>query len=125
MCMLSREKFTLENMLINNVYGRFASFFKNYELKEADKYIKRVFPYAEFYLDYEHVLVFERIGEDKEIDLDYHTVINGVAYDGTFTSNYNELVKYFDESVDESDCEKKKSKVFMCNGKKFEQESLF
>ena len=46
-----------------------------------------MFPNAEFYLDYEHALVFERIGEDKEIDLDYHTVINGVAYDGTFTSN--------------------------------------
>lgn len=56
---------------MDNVYGRFASFFKNYELKEADKYIKRVFPNAEFYLDYEHALVFERIGEDKEIDLDY------------------------------------------------------
>ena len=116
-----KEVYTLENMSENNVYGRFASFFKNYELKEADKYIKRVFPNAELYLDYEHALVFERIGEDKEIDLDYHTVINGVAYDGTFTSNYNELVKYFEESVDE----KKKSKVFTCNGKKFEQESLF
>ena len=123
--MLSMEKFILESMLINNIYGRFASFFKNYELKEADKYIKRVFPNAELYLDYEHALVFERIGEDEEIDLDYHTVINGVAYDGTFTSNYNELVKYFDESVDESDCEKKKSKVFTCNGKKYEQETLF
>lgn len=121
MFMSSMEKFTLENMLINNVYGRFASFFKNYELKEADKYIKRVFPYAEFYLDYEHALVFERIGEDEEINLDYHTVINGVAYDGTFTSNYNELVKNFDES----DYEKKKSKVFTCNGKKYEQETLF
>lgn len=121
MCMLSMEKFILESMLINNIYGRFASFFKNYELKEADKYIKRVFPNAEFYIDYEHALVFERIGEDEEIDLDYHTVINGVAYDGTFTSNYNELVKYFDES----DYEEKKSKVFTCNGKKFEQETLF
>lgn len=112
-------------MLINNIYGRFASFFKNYKLKEADKYIKRVFPNAELYLDYEHALVFERIGEDEEIDLDYHTVINGIAYDGTFTSNYNELVKYFDESVDESDCEKKKSNVFTCNGKRYEQETLF
>ena len=63
----------------------------------------------------------ERIGEDKEIDLDYHTVINGVAYDGTFTSNYNELVKYFDESK----VQEKKSKVFTCNGKKYEQETLF
>lgn len=106
---------------MDNVYGRYASFFKNCELKEADKYIKRVFPNAEFYIDYEHTLVFERIREDEEIDLDYHTVINGVAYDGTFTSNYNELVKYFCES----DCEKKKSKVFMCNGKKYEQETLF
>lgn len=121
MCMLSREKFILENMSENNVYGRFASFFKNYELKEADKYIKRVFPKADFYIDYEHALVFERIGEDKEIDLDYHTVINGVAYDGTFTSNYNELVKYFDESK----AQEKKSKVFTCNGKKYEQETLF
>lgn len=116
-----KEVYTLGNMLINNVYGGFASFFENYELKEADEYIKRVFPNAEFYIDYEHALVFERIGEDEEIDLDYHTVINGVAYDGTFTSNYNELVKYFDES----DCEKKKSKVFTCNGKKYEQETLF
>ena len=113
------------NMLINNVYGRYASFFKSHELKEADEYIKRVFPNAEFYIDYEHALVFERIGEDEEIDLDYHTVINGVAYDGTFTSNYNELVKYFYESVDESDYEKKKSKVFTCNGIKYEQETLF
>lgn len=110
---------------MDNVYGRFASFLKNYELKEADKYIKRVFPNAEFYIDYEHALVFERIGEDKEIDLDYHTVINGVAYDGTFASNYNELVKYFDESNDESDYEKKKSKVFTYNGKKYEQGTLF
>ena len=110
---------------MDKVYGRYASFFKSHELKEADEYIKRVFPNAEFYIDYEHALVFERIGEDEEIDLDYHTVINGVAYDGTFTSNYNDLVKYFDESVDESDCEKNKSKVFMCNGKKYEQESLF
>lgn len=121
MCMLSREKFTLENMLVNKCYGRYASFFKNHELKEADKYIKRVFPNAELYLDYEHALVFERIGEDEEIDLDYHTVINGVAYDGTFTSNYNELVKYFEES----NSQEKKSKVFTCNGKKYEQETLF
>lgn len=110
---------------MDKVYGRYASFFKNYELKEADEYIKHVFQNAEFYIDYEHALVFERIGEDKEIDLDYHTVINGVAYDGTFTSNYNDLVKYFEESVDESDYEEKKSKVFTCNGKKYEQESLF
>lgn len=116
-----KEVYTLGNMSENNIYGRFASFFKNYELKEADKYIKRVFPYAEFYIDYEHALVFERIGEDEEIDLDYHTVINGVAYDGTFTSNYNELVKYFDESK----AQEKKSKVFTCNGKKYEQETLF
>lgn len=67
MCMLSKEKFTLENMLENNCHGRYASFFKNHELKEADKYIKRVFPNAEFYIDYEHALVFERIGEDEEI----------------------------------------------------------
>lgn len=110
---------------MDNIYGRYASFFKNCELKEADKYIKRVFPNAEFYIDYVHALVFERIGEDEEIDLDYHTVINGVAYDGTFTSNYNELVKYFYELVDESNYEEKKSKVFTCNGKKYEQETLF
>lgn len=116
-----KEVYTSGNMLVNNCYGRYASFFKSYELKEADKYIKRVFPNAEFYIDYEHALVFERIGEDEEIDLDYHTVINGVAYDGTFTSNYNELVKYFDESK----VQEKKSKVFTCNGKKYEQETLF
>lgn len=116
-----KEVYTLGNMLINKCYGRYASFFKSYELKKADNYIKRVFPNAEFYIDYEHALVFERIGEDEQIDLDYHTVINGVAYDGTFTSNYNELVKYFDESKSQE----KKSNVFTCNGKKYEQETLF
>lgn len=111
--MSSREKFTLENMLENNCHGRYASFFKNHELKEADKYIKRVFPNAEFYIDYEHALVFERIGEDEKIDLDYHTVTNGVAYDGTFTSKYRDLVKNYEENT------------FEQNGEKFEQITLF
>lgn len=54
---------------MDNVYGRFASFFKNYELKEADKYIKRVFPNAEYYVDYElGALVFEPL-ENEEVDL--------------------------------------------------------
>ena len=123
MCMLSKEKYTLENMLINNVYGRYATFFKNHELKEADKYIKRVFPNAEFYIDYEHALVFERIGEDEEIDLDYHTVINGIAYNAAFTNSHKDLVEFYDEVEIKNDKEKK-SKVFTCNGKKFEQITL-
>lgn len=113
MCMLSKEKYTLENMLENNCHGRYASFFKNHELKEADKYIKRVFPNAEFYIDYEHALVFERIGEDEKIDLDYHTVINGVAYHAAFTSKYRDLVKNYEENT------------FEQNGEKFEQITLF
>ena len=83
---------------MDNVYGRFASFFKNHELKEADKYIKRVFPDAEFYIDYEHALVFERIGEDEEIDLDYHTVINGIAYNAAFTNSHKDLVEFYNEA---------------------------
>lgn len=83
--------------MINNVYGRYATFFKNHELKEADEYIKRVFPNAEFYIDYEHALVFERIGEDEEIDLDYHTVINGIAYNAAFTNSHKDLVEFYDE----------------------------
>ena len=124
MCMLSKEKFTLENMSENNVYGRFASFFKNHDLKEADEYIKHVFPNAELYLDYEHALVFERIGEDKEINLDYHTVINGIAYQGTFTNCYSDLVELYNEEKLAKDKENK-SEVFTYNGKKFEQEALF
>ena len=124
MCMLSREKFTLENMLINKCYGRYASFFKDHELKEADKYIQRVFPNAEFYIDYVHALVFERIREDEEIDLDYHTVINGVAYQAAFTNNHKDLVEFYDEEEIKNDKENK-SKVFTCNGKKYEQETLF
>lgn len=124
MCMLSREKFTLENMLENNVYGRYATFFKNCELKEADEYIKRVFPNAEFYIDYEHALVFERIREDEEIDLDYHTVINGIAYNAAFTNSHKDLVEFYDEVEIKNDKEKK-SEVFTCNGKKYEQETLF
>lgn len=125
MFMLSREKFTLESMLVNNVYGMYATFFKNHELKEADEYIKRVFPNAEFYIDYEHALVFERIGEDEEIDLDYHTVINGIAYHGAFTNNHKDLVEFYNEAKALENQPKKKSKVFTYNGKKFEQESLF
>lgn len=125
MCMLSKEKYTLENMLVNNVYGRYATFFKNHELKEADKYIKRVFPNAEFYIDYEHALVFERIREDEEIDLDYHTVINGIAYNAAFTNSHKDLVEFYDESKAQENQSKKKSKVFTYYGKKFEQESLF
>lgn len=124
MCMLSREKFTLENMLENNCHGRYASFFKNHELKEADEYIKRVFPNAEFYIDYVHALVFERIREDEEIDLDYHTVINGIAYNAAFTNSHKDLVEFYDEVEIKNDKEKK-SKVFTCNGKKYEQETLF
>lgn len=125
MCMLSKEKYTLENMLVNNVYGMYATFFKNHELKEADEYIKRVFPNAEFYIDYEHALVFERIGEDEEIDLDYHTVINGIAYHGAFTNNHKDLVEFYNEAKALENQPKKKSKVFTYYGKKFEQESLF
>ena len=99
--------------MINNVCGRFASFFKNYELKEADKYIKRVFPNAELYLDYEHALVFERIGEDEEVDLKDRTVINEKGYKGTFTSKYIDLVKNYEENT------------FEQNGEKFEQITLF
>ena len=40
-------------MLENKVYGRYASFLDKLELKKADKYIKRVFPNAEYYVDYE------------------------------------------------------------------------
>ena len=113
MCMLSKEKYTLENMLINNVYGRYATFFKNHELKEADKYIKRVFPNAEYYVDYElGALVFEPL-EDEEVDLEDHTVINEKGYKGTFTSKYIDLVKNYEENT------------FEQNGEKFEQITLF
>ena len=109
---------------MDKVYGRYASFFKSHELKEADKYIKRVFPNAEFYIDYEHALVFERIGEDEEIDIDYHTVINGIAYNAAFTNSYSDLVELYNEEKLAKDKENK-SKVFTCNGKKYEQETLF
>lgn len=108
-----KEVYTLGNMLINNVYGRYATFFKNHELKEADKYIKRVFPDAEFYIDYEHALVFERIREDEEVDLEDRTVINEKGYKGTFTSKYRDLVKNYEENA------------FEQNGEKFEQITLF
>ena len=76
---------------MDNVYGRFASFLKNYELKEADKYIKRVFQNAEYYVDYElGVLVFEPL-ENEEVDLEDRTVINEKGYKGTFTSKYREF----------------------------------
>lgn len=124
MFLLLKEKYTLESMLKNSVYGRNALFVKNRELKKADKYIKRVFPNAEFYVDYESVLVFQRIDEDKEIDLDNHTVINGIAYNAAFTNSHKDLVEFYDEAEIKNDKENK-SEVFTCNGKKYEQETWF
>lgn len=99
---------------MDNVYGRFASFFKNYELKKADKYIKRVFPNAEYYVDYElGALAFEPL-EDEEVDLEDHTVINEKGYKGTFTSKYRYLVKNYEEE-----------NTFEQNVEKFEQIMLF
>lgn len=113
MCMLSMEKFTLENMLENNVYGRYASFLDKLELKKADKYIKRVFPNAEYYVDYElGALVFEPL-ENEEVDLENRTVINEKGHKGTFTSKYRDLVKNYEENT------------FEQNGEKFEQITLF
>lgn len=94
----------MESMLINNIYGRFASFFKNHELKEADKYIKRVFPNAEFYLDYEHALVFERIGEDLEalkMDEYSHVECSRCWIKGTRRGFILDLDEYIDDWNDE------------------------
>lgn len=61
---------------MDKVYGRYASFLDKLELKKADKYIKRVFPNAEYYVDYElGALVFEPL-ENEEVDLEDRTVIN-------------------------------------------------
>ena len=103
----------MENMLVNNVYGRYASFLDKLELKKADKYIKRVFPNAEYYVDYElGALVFEPL-ENEEVDLEDRTVINEKGYKGTFTSKYRDLVKNYEENT------------FEQNGEKFEQITLF
>ena len=78
---------------MDKVYGRYASFLDKLELKKADKYIKRVFPNAEYYVDYElGALVFEPL-ENEEVDLEDRTVINEKGYKGTFTSKYRDLVK--------------------------------
>lgn len=69
---------------MDNVYGRYASFLEKLELKKADKYIKRVFPNAEYYVDYElGALVFEPL-ENEEVDLEDRTVINEKGYKGTW-----------------------------------------
>ena len=84
---------------MDNVYGRYASFLEKLELKKADKYIKRVFPNAEYYVDYElGALVFEPL-ENEEVDLEDRTVINEKGYKGTFTSKYRDLVKNYEENT--------------------------
>lgn len=108
-----KEVYTLGNMSENNVYGRYASFLEKLELKKADKYIKRVFPNAEYYVDYElGALVFEPL-ENEEVDSEDRTVINEKGYKGTFTSKYRDLVKNYEENT------------FEQNGEKFEQITLF
>lgn len=98
---------------MDKVYGRYASFLDKLELKKADKYIKRVFPNAEYYVDYElGALVFEPL-ENEEVDLEDRTVINEKGYKGTFTSKYRYLVKNYEENT------------FEQNGEKFEQITLF
>lgn len=75
-----------------STYGRYATFLEKLELKKADKYIKSVIPEAKYYLDYElGALILEPIESDE--DMDNRTVINGVAYKGTFTNRYEDLVK--------------------------------
>lgn len=84
---------------MDNVYGRYASFLDKLELKKADKYIKRVFPNAEYYVDYElGALVFEPL-ENEEVNLEDRTVINEKGYKGTFTSKYRDLVKNYEENT--------------------------
>lgn len=98
---------------MDKVYGRYASFLDKLELKKADKYIKRVFPNTEYYVDYElGALVFEPL-ENEEVDLEDRTVINEKGYKGTFTSKYRDLVKNYEENK------------FEQNGEKFEQITLF
>lgn len=98
---------------MDNIYGRYASFLEKLELKKSDKYIKRVFPNAEYYVDYElGALVFEPL-ENEEVNLEDRTVINEKGYKGVFTSKYRDLVKNYEENT------------FEQNGEKFEQETLF
>ena len=98
----------------NSAYGRYASFLEKLELKKADKYIKRVFPNAEYYVDYElGALVFEPL-EDEEVDLEDRTVINEKGYKATFTSKHRDLVKNHEEE-----------NTFEQNGEKFGQITLF
>lgn len=98
---------------MDNVYGRYASFLEKLELKKSDKYIKRVFQNAGYYVDYElGALVFEPL-ENEEVDLEDRTVINEKGYKGTFTSKYRDLVKNYEENT------------FEQNGEKFEQITLF
>lgn len=98
---------------MDKVYGRYASFLEKLELKKSDRYIKSVFPNAEYYVDYElGALVFEPL-ENEEVDLEDRTVINEKGYKGTFTSKYRDLVKNYEENT------------FEQNGEKFEHITLF
>lgn len=65
----------------------------NYEVKETDEVIRRVFPNAEYYaekyiFDELKVLAFIPCAEDK----DYRYEINGKKYGGVWTSSYSKLL---------------------------------
>lgn len=74
--------------------GRYSEDLEKRELKRADKYIKSVIKNAEFYIDFApYSLAFERLRNEEELDLDYHTLIGGIAYKGTFTNGHEDLIK--------------------------------
>lgn len=87
---------------------------EDYEVKEADAVIRRIFPNAEYYaekyiFDELKVLAFIPCAEDEECRYE----INGKKYGGVWTSSYAKLLdsyKHTENKIKIDDCKKNKNK---------------
>lgn len=74
---------------------------ESYEVHKADKYIKAIFPNAEFMVDtLDGMLAFIPVNKEvSEIEKGYayrHVIINNKVYEDALTSTHDELVEWYE-----------------------------
>ena len=70
---------------------------REFDIKEADKYIKRIIPDAVYYTKNKNSsLIFYEASQDKK---EQYTVIKGKKYESIISNSYEELIKFYHEDV--------------------------
>ncbi len=77
--------------------------FYNQEVKQADKYIKHIFPKAEYYFEYWDRYVGVLIPDDYALifDEDEYYTINGKEYAVVYTTCYKKLIETYKEEQEQ------------------------